>query len=176
MPAAPTPAPAAKPPDPSRLPEDPVLAARSTQQWREHMADEERERQLGFDRTRLRQHRALEKKLRAARSRFDRAHGEAAIASAERAMPRLVAEMRRDLIAIDHWGVNSHLLSDYQALFAALVGPYAEAARAALHGDAQPLAAQRGEFDRHLATIDSWLKEAESDDDEEHAASDPRAP
>src|SRR6476661_5191136 len=49
--------------DPSRLPEDAVAGKKSEAQWREHMAFEERERQMGFDRERLKEHRAVLKLL-----------------------------------------------------------------------------------------------------------------
>src|SRR5262245_57374397 len=56
-----------------RLPEDPVAGAKSTQQWKEFMVAEEHERQLHYDRARLKQHRAMLKFLVATRARYDRA-------------------------------------------------------------------------------------------------------
>ncbi len=147
-------------PDPSRLPEDPVAGKRSEQQWREHMAREERERQLGFDRKRLDAHRAVVRLLRAARARYDRASSKAAVERVRRRMPRRVSEIRRRVKAIDPWGVNSRLLLDYEALAQSLTGAYADARERAIGGDTRALQAARVDFDRHLQAIADWLAEA----------------
>jgi hypothetical protein len=161
---APAPA-AAVPPtnaagDPARLPEDPLLAARATAEWREHMEREERERQQGFDRSRLAQHRALVKKIRALRARLDRAGNDRAVATLAAAMPAEIEGLRQRVTEIDHWGTNSRLLPDYAALIAALSNPYLEAKRS---GDTRALEALHTEFDRRLSAIDAWLKEAAED-------------
>ncbi|MFI5308634.1 MAG: hypothetical protein ACHQ53_14840, partial [Polyangiales bacterium] len=124
------------PSDAGRLPEDPVAGKQSELQWREHMAQEEHERQLGFDRKRLKEHRAVVKLIVAARARYDRARTAAAVAKVRTDMPRAIAEVRRRVTEIDRWGVNSRLLRDYDALATSLLGPYADAKVAAIKGDA----------------------------------------
>jgi hypothetical protein len=161
-PAAPAPAPAppAATPDPSRLPEDPIAGKQSEQQWRQHMEDEERERQLAFDHNRVRAHRAVVRLFGAARARYDRARSAAAVAKVRSDMPAQIAEIRRRVTEIDHWGVNSPLLPDYEALENSLSAAYADAKLAALNGDATALAAQRAEFDQRMKKIAAWLEQA----------------
>jgi hypothetical protein len=153
-------------PDPTRLPEDPVAGKASEQQWREHMVAEERERQMMFDRERLKQHRALAKLIAAARARYDRAKSVAAVDKLRAQMQQSVSDMRARVTEIDHWGVNSRLLGDYDALASSLGSGYAEAKLAALHGDTRPLAEARAAFDQHMHAIATWLEEVEKGEDE----------
>jgi hypothetical protein len=143
-----------------RLPEDPVAAKRAEAQWRQHMEDEEHERQQGFDHQHLKQHRALLSVIGAARARYDHAKTAAAVAKARAEMPQRIAEIRRRVTEIDHWGVNSRLLGDYDALATSLSAAYADAKLAALDGDSRALDQVRTAFDQHLKTIDDWLDEA----------------
>jgi hypothetical protein len=167
---APAPAPSAAPPapsapsvasaDPGRLPEDPVLGKQSEAQWREHLDEEEHERQALFDRQRLREHRALVKLIAATRARYDAAKTEAAVAKVRADMPRTTAEIQKRVTEIDHWGNNSRLLPDYEALSASLSESYPAAKTAALKGDEKPLEHERADFDARMQKIAAWLKEA----------------
>lgn len=56
----------------------------------------------------------------------------AALELATARMPARLAAIRRQVTAVDHWGVNSHLLGDYAALEDALQKDYPAAKRAAL--------------------------------------------
>lgn len=145
---------------PSRLPEDPIAGKRSEEQWREHLEEEERERQLGYDRRRLKQHRAVVRLIAAARAQYDRARTEAVLAKARERMPKRLEELRRQTEAIDHWGVSSRMLGDYQAVAALLADTYPEAKRAALQGDAPALERARADFDQRMETIAAKLEEA----------------
>jgi hypothetical protein len=158
--------------DPSRLPEDPAAGRRSEEQWRKHMADEEHERQIGFDKRHLTEHRAVVALIAAARARYDRAGSEAALAQARTDMPRRIDEIRGRVTALDHWGVNSRLLEDYAALEKSLEQAYADARLASLKGDAHSLDEARADFERRMKAIADWLEEAAESEDE----SDPGAP
>jgi hypothetical protein len=168
------PAPAAEPAqpappsttDPNRLPEDTAAAKRSEQQWREHMQDEEDERQLGFDKLHLKEHRALIKLIAAARARYDHAHGEAALVKTRADVQASVTEMRKRVTQIDHWGVNSRLLPDYAALIASLEAAYPDAALAATKGDAHALDQVRSDFDQRMKKIATWLERAAESEEE----------
>lgn len=149
-----------------RLPEDPIAGKRSEEQWREHLDEEERERQLGFDRGRMKEHRGVVRLFAAARARYDRARTEAAVAKVRAAMPSQIAELRRRVTKIDHWGVNSRLLPDYDALARSLAGPYADAKLAALAGDARALDAARADFDQRMKAIDDWLEQAAAENED----------
>jgi hypothetical protein len=173
--ASPTPARDDSPPkssavqaDPGRLPEDPVAGKQSEAQWREHMEEEEHERQIGFDRQHLEEHRAVTKLIAAARARYDGAKTEAAVAKVRADMPRQIAEVRKRVTAIDHWGVNSRLLADYEALSVSLSDAYPLARVSALKGDGSALDAARGAFDEHMKKIASWLEEAAENDEGGH--------
>jgi len=152
--------------DSGRLPEDPEAGRKSELQWRAHLDFEERERQQIFDRQRIKQHRAVIKLLGAARTRYDRARTPAAVARVREAMPATIEEARRQINAIDHWGNNSPLLKDYDALIAALSGAYPEARLAALGGDGATLAQLRGEIDGRVRKMKQWLEEAARSEDE----------
>ena len=152
--------------DPGRLPEDPVAGHRSEIEWRAHMDAEERERQLGYDKRRLKEHRAVIKRLRAARARYDRALTAGAVVRASSRMPALIADVRDRIVAIDHWGVNSPLLKDYDALIAALTGAYPEARLASLRGDADALTRLRRDLDHRIRKMTDWLGQAARSEDE----------
>jgi hypothetical protein len=149
-----------------RLPEDPVAGAKSTQQWREFMASEEHERRLGYDKRHLKQHRAVLKILVATRARYDRAKTKAAVAAIQKRLPPAVDGVRARITAIDHWGNNSNLLGDYEALLKALSDAYPAARVAFLDGDRAPQEAQRAEFDRRVKHINDWLAEAAASEDD----------
>ena len=141
-------------------PEDPVKAAKSTAQWREHLAVEEHERKLFYDRERLKDHRAVLKLLVAARGRYDRARTKAAVLAAQKKLPATDAEIRRRITQIDHGGTNSNLLGDYDAYLKALGDSYPAARIAALGGDRGPLDALAAELDKRTKHIKDWLAEA----------------
>ena len=141
-------------------PEDPVAGAKSTAQWREHMVQEERERQLQYDRDRLKQHRVVLKLLVAARARYDRAKSKTAVVAIQKRLPPAVEDIRRRITQIDRWGNNSRLLTSYDAYLKALSDGYPAARIAALAGDRAPLAAQRADLDALTKHIKDWLAEA----------------
>ena len=149
-----------------RLPEDPVAGAKSTQQWRDFMAAEEHERRLIYDRGHLKQHRAVLKFLVATRARYDRAKTKPAVLAIQKRLPPAVDDARRRIIAIDHWGNNSNLLGDYDALLNALGVAYPAARVAFLEGDRAPLDGVRADFDRRTKHIKDWLAEAAAAKDE----------
>ena len=160
-PAQPQP-PVARPRAHPRLPEDPVAGKQSQLQWREHMAHEEEERQMAFDAPRVPKHRALTKLIVASRARYDRAKTADGVEKVRAGMPRTLEEIRRRVTEIDHWGNNSRLLPDYDALSAQLAGAYADARIAAINGDPHAAESARVSFDQHLKAIDRWLEEVAS--------------
>ena len=149
-----------------RLPEDPAAGAKSTQQWREFMAAEEHERRLFYDRRHLKEHRAVLKFITATRARYDRAKSKTAVLAIQQRLPPAVEDIRRRITAIDHWGNNSNLLGDYDALLNALGVAYPAARVAALEGKPASLDSVRAEFDRHVKHAKSWLAEAAEAKDE----------
>ena len=159
--------PSVRAPEPQRLPEDPVAGKRSEQQWHEHLKFEEEERQLGYDKRRLKQHEAVVALIGAARTRYDRARNEAALAKVRAQMPARLATLRQRVVEIDRWGVSSRVLGDYDALAGALAEAYPAAKLAALKGDPAALGAVRADFDQHLATIGSWLEQVRESEGEE---------
>lgn len=166
--AQPKPPPPASPDDPKRLPEDPEAAKRSEAQWREHMKDEEDERQAGFDKQHLAEHRAMIKLIAAARARYDHARTEDAIAKARTEVLASVEDMRKRVTAIDHWGTNSRLLPDYAAIDDMLEAAYPDAKLAALKGDASAYKQVRDELDQRMKKMETWLDEVEQGEHEEH--------
>jgi hypothetical protein len=153
-------------PAPPRLPEDREAGEKSHQQWLKHLQFEERERQLGYDRRKLKEHRALIAVLEAARKRYDAARTLPAIEKLQARTPALAEDVRTRMIAIDQWGVNSRLGDDYKALLVSLSETYPTAAKAALRGDRRALDEARGQMDRHLRAMRSWLREAADSHDE----------
>lgn len=164
--------------DSKRLPEDPVAGRRSEAQWRDFMVAEERERQLGYDRPRLKQHQAVVKSLRDARDSLDAARTEVALERARGKMAAVTKDVQARTKAIDHWGVNSPLLPQYDALIAILSTSYPDARLAVLRGgrgregatarggagggdkDRLALEAVQSDVDQRLQVIANWLKEA----------------
>ena len=149
-----------------RLPEDPAAGAKSTAQWREHMVAEEHERKLHWDRDHLKEHRAVVKFLVATRTRYDRAKTKAAVTAIRTRLPPAVEGVRKQITRIDHWGTNSNLLGDYDAMLKALSDAYPAARIAFLDGDHAPLDAQKADFERRVRHINDWLAEAAESKDE----------
>ena len=148
-------------------PEDPVKAAKSTAQWREHLAAEDHERKLLYDRDRLKEHRAVLKLLVAARARYDRAKTKAAVLAIQKRLPATVEDVRAPHRSrIDHWGTNSNLLADYDAYLNALSDGYPAARIASLDGEPAPLDAVRRDLDQRTRHIKDWLAEAAASQDE----------
>jgi hypothetical protein len=157
-------APAARAAD--RLPEDPVAGAKSTAQWREHMAAEDHERKLHWDRDHLKDHRAVVKFLTTTRARYDRAKTKGAVTAIRTRLPAAIDGIRKRITRIDHWGTNSNLLEDYDALLKALADAYPAARIASFDGDRALLDAQTSDFDRRVRHINAWLAEAAESKDE----------
>jgi hypothetical protein len=149
-------------------PEDPVKAAKSTAQWREHLAAEDHERKLLYDgdRDRMKQHRAVLKLLVGARARYDRAKTKAAVLSIQKRLPATVEDVRRRMTKIDHWGTNSNLLGDYDAFLGALSDGYPAARIDSLDGKPASLEAIRRDLDQRTRQIKDWLAEAAASRDE----------
>ena len=147
-------------------PEDPVKAAQSTAQWREHLAAEDHERKLMYDRGHLKEHRAVLKVLVAARARYDRAKTKAAVLAIQKRLPATVDDVRRRMTEIDHWGTNSNLLADYDAYLKALSDSYPAARIESLAGKPAPLDALRGDLDQRTRHIKDWLAEAAASQDD----------
>jgi hypothetical protein len=158
----------AAPPNPAsdRLPEDPALGAKATAQWRDFMKQEERERQLRFDRGKLKEHRAVLRLIVGTRARLDRAKTPTAIAAQRARLPPAIEEIHQRITALDHWGVNSNLLPDYDAILEVLADDYPAARLAALAGDGTYRAALRGVLDARQKKIKDWLEEAAATEDE----------
>jgi hypothetical protein len=149
-----------------RLPEDPAAGAKSTQQWREFMASEEHERRLRYDRRHLKEHRAVLKFITATRARYDRARTRAAVLAVQQRLLSSADDVRRRIKAIDHWGNNSNLLDDYDALLNSLSVAYPATRIASFDGDRAPLEARRAEFDLRVKHAKAWLAEAADAKDE----------
>ena len=145
---------------------DALQGAKATAQWREHLAFEERERKLHYDRDRMKDHRAVLKLLIGTRARYDRARSAAAVTAIKARVPETAEAVRRRVERIDHWRVNSNLLADYDAMLNALAEAYPAARIKFIEGDRAPLLAVRAELDRRQKAIDQWLKEAAESEDE----------
>lgn len=154
---------------PATLPEDPEKGQASTAQWQHHLEHEEEERQIAFDHARLKEHRAVVKLITAARARLDRAKTEAALDKAQADMPALITEIRDRIKDLDHWGNNSRLHPEYEALQFLLAGNYAAAKRAALQGDESALTQVRATYDLRMKGIADWLEKAEHEGEEGEA-------
>ncbi|HWA76764.1 MAG TPA: hypothetical protein VG937_30735 [Polyangiaceae bacterium] len=152
--------------DPSRLPEDPVAGQRASAQWREHMEEEEVERKLNYDRRKLPDHRVVLGLLRAARGRYDQAQSKAAVLALQTSLPQALTPVKARIEKIDHWGVNSNVLSDYAELQRVLQTSYPDARIAALSGEKPAFEAARADFDARLKKVEAWLERAAESEDE----------
>lgn len=150
----------------AKLPEDPEKARASTAQWREHMEEEERERRLRYDRRQLPEHEAMLKLIDRARARYDQTREATEVEKARTAVRPMVAEMRKQIKVIDHWGESSNVVDDYKLIVDALEEPYPEALSAALSGDVRKLTRVRADVHGRLETVQAWLERAKTADDE----------
>lgn len=149
-----------------KLPEDPEAGARSAAQWREHLAREERERRLRYDRRKLHEHEEVLKELRTARRSFDDATTKPAVFSADRAFQATRPKLDAAFDAIDHWGNSSRVLPDYRKLVETFSDAYPGARMSAIGGDSAPFERVGREVDERFRTIEAWLHEAEESEDE----------
>jgi len=154
------------PVDHERLPEDPVLAAMASAQWRAHLAAEERERKLAYDRRKLDEHRTVVTLLQSARDLYDRATTRRAVEKARAEQLSTLAKVRELVQSIDQWGVNSNVLGDYAAMLALLSADYPAARKASIDGNPGLLEKVRSNFDARQKTITEWLDEAASSVDD----------
>jgi hypothetical protein len=152
--------------DPTRLPEDPVASQASAAEWRAHMEREEQERRLNYDRRKLSEHAAVFALIKNARARFDRAKTASAIAQVRAGLTPQIAQIRRRIVTIDRWGVNSNLLEDYAAMVTMLVGDYPAARIASFGGPSQALEDLRAQWAQREQKIRDWLTEAAESEDE----------
>jgi hypothetical protein len=153
-------------PPPGNLPEDADAGKKASAEWHQHLAHEEEERQLGYDRHRLPQHRGVVKLLMETRRRYDAAGTKGAVLSAEKAFRATVPDLDARLDAIDHWGVSSKVLPDYRALVTTFSEAYPNARSAALAGDTSALERVKGDVEARFKAIDAWLHEAEESEDD----------
>lgn len=158
-----------------RLPEDAAAGKRASEQWDEHLAEEERERKLVFDREHMRGHRAIIARIVAARGRYDRARTEAQLKAARTAVGAQLTSIQAEVAKLDPHGQSSGLLADYAELQAALSSTYPDAKAASLRNEAAALRAEQARFDERLEAMTEWLEKAEhakgegeEDEDGEH--------
>jgi hypothetical protein len=152
--------------DPTRLPEDPVAGKASEAQWRAHMEREERERRLNYDRRKLGEHEVVFTFIKNARARYDRAKTAPLIAQVQASLVPQIAQIRKRVVNIDRWGVNSNLLEDYAALLAILTSDYPAARIASVGGASQALGDLRAHWAQREQNITGWLEEAAESEDE----------
>jgi hypothetical protein len=150
----------------STLPEDPDAGARSVAEWQRHLEHEERERRLQYDRRKLPEHREFIKTLLAIRQSYDRATSKGAVLAARQKQVALRPKLDQSLEAIDHWGVNSKVLPEYEDLMGIFADAYPSARIAALSGEKDSLAALQKDVAMRFETIDEWLREAAESEDE----------
>jgi hypothetical protein len=130
----------------------------------EHRKKETRERRLESDRERLAQHRRVVALLVSERERYDRARTKATAKAAQAGAPRRITKLEARIREFEH--VDTPLLTEYEALLVTLKDDYAAARLAALAGQQDDLQRLRMDFDKRMARIDSWLKEAGQTRDE----------
>ena len=147
------------------LPEDPDAGKLAEAQWREHLAYEERERVLNFDRRKLKEHHALFRRIKAVRARVTGARTLSAVAKVQSELPQQVEQLQSGIKQVDPWGVTSRLLPDYQALVSLLQGPLAEAKAEALRGHPEALSAANASFNERLEHMEELLEEAEESEE-----------
>lgn len=147
--------------DPERLPEDPVKARQATEQWRQHLIEEERERKQMYDRAHEKEHEAVLAGIRKARARYDAAKTKGAIATARAAFRSSLPALQKAVVAINPDRQSSNLQDDYDAILAMLDGPYVEALADSIAGDDEALIALRADLDARLEKARTWLEEAE---------------
>jgi hypothetical protein len=157
---------AARRADPTRMPEDPVAGQASDAAWQAHLAREERERRLHYDRRKLSQHQVVLSLLRNAQKGYDRAKTAPAVARVQRALGPQITLISKRILDIDHWGVNSNLLEDYAALLAMLAGDYPAARIDAVGGAPRGQDELRARWAERERKITDWLTEAEGSEDE----------
>lgn len=148
------------------LPEDAEAGARSVEQWREHLRDEERERRFSYDRHRQRQHREVIQRLREVRRSYASAKTEPAIRRVQEQLVASRSKFEQSFDRIDHWRVSSTLVPEYATLIAILSEQYPKARIVALSGDQAALTTIEGEISARFERIDEELREAVESEEE----------
>jgi hypothetical protein len=148
------------------LREDPAAGKRSEEQWRRHLAWEEVERKMAFDRNHAAEHRALIVRLKQARERLDRPKTPSELEQTRKAIAPTLTELQASIDGLDKWKNSSQLHTDYAALMTALSDGYPAARLAAMGGATESLTQERQSFDAHLRAMHAWLDRLEKDDDE----------
>ena len=148
------------PPDAQPLLEDPDRGKRSEEQWRAHLAEEDRERLMARDRHARKHHEAILRMLAHARQTYVRARSEAKILAAKAQVAELRPKIEEALSAINTWGNVSPLTATYQEMLGWLEAAIPDARLAALRGDGARMQALRRDWDDRLQEIRKHLREA----------------
>jgi len=146
------------------LPEDPVAGKRAEEQWRAHLAREDRERQLARDRHTLAHHKAILALLLRARRDVERARSEKAVRAATARIAETESQVEKRLGRINVWGNVSPMTATYSAMLRSLSEELPRDRLTAVADAADGRADSRLDWNRRLAEIRAYLREtAESE-------------
>lgn len=134
-----------------------MAGARSVEQWREHLREEERERRGAFDRRRMKDHQAVVAFIKSSGKKFERAPTKEAVLKVESELTPGIASTRERIQKIDPDQNSSNVLEDYSALLKVLTDEYGPARVAAIEGDKGKLDTLRGDFEARLKKVTDWL-------------------
>lgn len=136
-----------------------MAGKRSEAQWREHLAHEDRERQLARDRHALVHHRAIVAMLVRARRQVARAQAPASLRAAQSRIATVDSAIEQHLAKINLWGNVSPLTAIYQDMLRALRDDLADRSGAP-SGSSDAVARARLDWDARLTDIRDYLDEA----------------
>jgi len=144
----------------ARLPEDPVAGKRAEEQWRAHLAREDRERQLARDRHALTQHKAIIALLVRTHRTIERARSDKAMRAATARLSDVGTEVERRLEKINVWGNVSPVTSIYRDMVLLLKQGLSIDRRVSAGGGSDGHATSSFDWNGRLAEIRAYLHEA----------------
>lgn len=129
------------------------------------LAQQETDRLLKYDRTKIPQHTAVFAFTRKTRKALDEAaakwkgkpDGAAQIEKLQAAQHKAIVAQGKTLVAIDAKGGNSNIVTDHDVMLNALANDYPAAIVASFAGDEKALQEQRVELDKRDKKIEAWL-------------------
>jgi len=121
------------------------------------LANDERQRLLDYDKTKLKLHQEVFSFIQATRKALDGAKNKAAVEKLQEKQSKAIVATGKKLQLIDPKGGNSNVVTDYDVMLNSLANDYPQGLIASFDGDKTALDEQRAELDKRTKKVEDWL-------------------
>ena len=121
------------------------------------LANDERQRLLDYDKTKLKLHQDVFSFVKATRKALDGAKNKAAVEKLQEKQSKAIVATGKKLQVIDPKGGNSNVVTDYDVMLNSLANDYPQGLIASFDGDKTGLDEQRAELDKRTKKVEDWM-------------------